>query len=132
MFNTPRLLWRKKKEEIAEAYEKRSIWGSKKSVQRRDAIFKMIRYLEEAKMLSNQNKTFRSLILSSSTFSLFYDLLPEQLQEDVSISNMSNDGSIDEDFDGLIKVLWLNLRVTVDKLDRTGGKPKVSKKGVVL
>ena len=41
---------------------------------------------------------------------------------------MSNDGSIDEDFDGLIKVLWLNLRVTVDMLDKTGGKPKVSKK----
>ena len=70
-------------------------------------------------MLSNQNKTFRSLILSSSTFSLFYDFLPGQMQKDVSISNLSTDGSIDERLDCLFKVLWLNLRVTVRMLDIT-------------
>ena len=70
-------------------------------------------------MLSNQNKTFRSLILSISTFSLFYDFLPGQMQKDVSISNLSTYGSIDEHLDCLFKVLWLNLRVTVRMLDIT-------------
>ena len=77
----------------------------------------MLNYLKEAKMLSNQNKIFRSLILSSSTFSLFYDFLPGQMQKDVSISNLSTDGSIDERLDCLFKVLWLNLWVTVRMLD---------------
>ena len=131
VFNTPRKVWEKKKEEIVEAYGRRNTWGSTKSVQRRKAISKMISYLEEAKKLSNVNKIFRNLILSRTTHDFFYNLLPEQLQEEVSksiISKSSSDSSIDERLDCLLEVLSLNLRVTVDKLDITAGKPKDSKK----
>ena len=41
------------------------------------------------------------------------------MQKDVSISNLSTDGSIDQCLDCLFKVLWLNLRVTVRMLDIT-------------
>ena len=129
IFCTPQLLWKKKKEDIAEAFSKRNVWGPKESAQRRSALTKMINYLEEARVLSNQHETLKSLILSDTSFNFFYNLLPGQLKEDVD-SELSLESSSDEqfEFDSLFEVLNHHLRMTVFRICRSAGKTKVSKK----
>ena len=129
IFCTPQHLWKKKKEDIAEAFSKRHVWGPKESAQRRSALTKMINYLEEARVLSNQHETLKSLILSDTSFNFFYNLLPGQLKEDVD-SELFLHSSSDEqfEFDCLFEVLNTHLRMTVFRLCRSAGKTKVSKK----
>ena len=126
-FTTPDLLWEMKKEEITQAFGERNVWGPIESVQRRNTISKMISCLEEAKRLSSQHEDLKSLILSRTTYSFFYSLLPRTIKDDIISARSMND-TINEKFDILNKVLRAHLRYTVYGLDLSAGYNKVSQK----
>ena len=102
-FGTPRLIWKKKMENFEKYFDVKNVWGAPDSVKRRNAIARMIDFLNEAAALSKHHNRLKE-ILDDSTFKTIFNLLPWRIRHDIA-RQLQTDSSNDEKFYVLQQVL---------------------------
>ena len=71
-FGDPKLLWKKQMETLSQFLGKAGTWGKAESIDRRNAISKLIGFLNEVTHLSKEHPTLEREIVCNATYQTIY------------------------------------------------------------
>ena len=120
-FGNPRILWKKHKEMISKSITKYS-WGKDDSVDRRNTISKFIDFMNEATTLSVKHPELEREIMSDSTYSFIYDLLPKVIQRDIAKEKCKSKEKLSHEatFKIVLEILDSHRQITIEMLQSSG------------
>ena len=130
-FGDPQLLWKKHMEVLSQSLGKAGTWGKADSIDRRNAISKLIDFLNEATHLSKEHPTLEREIVCNATYQTIYRLIPRNIQDDIVKKNVTTK-SIEERFKLLGEILLEHCQITIERInmadifDRKTNDPKLT------
>ena len=102
-YGNPSLIWNKIKENIFNSLGKLSSWGKPESVERRNALTKLIDFINEMKVLATEHVQLMPEIYNQATVKHIYNMTPKNIKDD--LCKIVCDGTLDQIFDNIMKVL---------------------------
>ena len=108
-YGNPHLIWKKYKEDIKKALGKYSSWGKSCSVERRNALTKMIDFINEARTLAKEYRILKNEIMSESTIELICSILPFDFQKEI-LDKLEENSTVDDELDAIDCILGNHLK----------------------
>ena len=117
------MIWNKIKEDISNSLGKLSNWGKPESVERRNALTKLIDFINEMKALATEHVQLKSEIYSQTTVKYIYNLTPKNIKDD--LCKIVCDGSLDQRFDNIMKILKEHRRENLSRITMEENQSKI-------
>ena len=117
-FGDPKLLWKKQMETLSQSLGKAGSWGKADSIERRNAISKLIDFLNEATNLSKEHPKLEREIVCDATYDFIYRLIPRIIQDDIIEKDLPT-RSAEDSFKILEETLLKHRQMTILRIKRS-------------